>query len=267
MDMILEAGETSRIEEEWSFLNDALLRTSDLPANAFDLLKVLATKPRLMVRCLFEMEKSHRQLLWRFEHELPFSWLLVQRNIWWTETKRAFARLCDQLSGVMADGRDQIVRQHINSVLDEGVQLLPALRTVATDIALRLEGGALSEPFVESVIGERDERTTEQITLQASMNDWPLGYGRFEWATELEKGELLDKLDFWQNQQNVPNKSLPILDTPIAAAWCSVFARPSNRATFLVKRMRAHDPDWFDLAFSAAWFRFAHVADKIKQHQ
>ena len=267
MDMILQNEETSRIEEEWSYLNDVLLRASGLPANAFDLLKVLAKKPRLMVRCLFETEKSHRQLLWRFEHELPFSWLLIQRNIWWTETKRAFARLRDQLSGVMANGRGQIVRQHINSVLDEGAQLLPALRTVATDIALRLEGGALGGPFVESVIDERNERAPAQITLRASMNDWPLGYGRFEWAQELDNGEWLRKLGVWQNQQNVPRESLPILDTPIAAAWCSVFARPSKRATFLVKRMRAHDPDWFDLAFSAAWFQLARVADKLKQHQ
>lgn len=267
MDMILEAGETSRNEEEWSFLNDALLCASDLPANAFDLLKVLATKPRLMVRCLFEMEKSHRQLLWRFEHELPFSWLIIQRNIWWTETKRAFTRLRDQLSGVIADDRDQIARQHISSVLDEGVQFLPALSTVTTDVALRLEGRALSKPFVDSVIDQRNERTPEQIRLRASMEDWPLGYGRFEWAQELKNGEWLDRLGVWQNQKNVPRESLPYLDTPIAAAWCSVFARPSKRATFLVKRIRAHDPDWFDLAFSAAWFQLAHLADRIKQRQ
>lgn len=265
MDMILEAGETSRIEEKWSFLNDALLCASDLPANAFDLLKVLATKPRLMVRGLFVMEKSHRQLLWRFEHELPFSWLIIQRNIWWTETKRAFTRLRDQLSGVIADDRDQIARQHIISVLDEGTQLLPALSAVATDVALRLEGRALTSLFVDSVINERNERTPGQITLRASMDDWPLGYGRFEWAQELESGEWLDRLDVWQNQKNVPEKSLPILDTTIAAAWCSVFAKPAKRTTFLVKRIRAHDPDWFDLAFSAAWFQLAHLANRIKQ--
>ena len=258
MDAILKAEDTSRVEEEWSFLNDALLCGTDIPATAFDLLKVLTTKPTLLVRCLFRLERTHRQLLWRLEDELPFSWLLVGRNIWWTEAKRAFDQLRDQLSGVNESDHDQIARQRICSIIDEGVDRLSALNTVATDIALRLEGSAVSESFVKEVQRNRDNQTSAQVTLRASMGDWPKGYGRREWAQELSSG--IEKLSIWQHSDEHRERQ-PIFDTPVAAALCCFFTKPTPRTAFLVKRIRAHDPGWFDLAYGAAWFRFARTVD------
>ena len=258
MDAALDAVDANRVEEEWSFLNDALLCAADIPASAFDVLKVLATRPKLLVRCLFRLEKTHRQLLWNLEHELPFCWLLVDRNIWRTEAKWAFSHLRDELSRAIEGDHDQIARQHICSIIDEGVDRLPALNTVATDIALRLEGSAVSESFVKEVQRNRNDRTSAQVTLRASMDDWPEGYGRREWAQELDP--RLDKLPIWQHSDEHRARQ-PIFDTPVAAAWCCFFTKPTPRTAFLVKRIRAHDPDWFDLAYSAAWFRFAHLVD------
>ncbi|MDE0001408.1 MAG: STY4851/ECs_5259 family protein [Rhodospirillaceae bacterium] len=259
MDAIMDAGDADRVEYGWSFLNDALLCAADLPATAFDLLKVLTTKPKLLVRCLFKLERTHRQLLWQLEQELPFSWLLIERNIWWDEAKGAFDLLRNQLAGAIEGDHGQIAHQSICSIIGEGVEHLPALNTVATDIALRLGGSGISESLVRKTQQIRDEQTPTQVRLRVTMDDWPMGYGRREWAQELDP--RLEKLPVWQHTEEHRSRQ-PIFDTPVAAAWCCIFTKPTPLTTFLVKRIRAHDPEWFDLAYSAAWLRFACAADR-----
>ena len=261
MNAMLEEMDTQREDEDWSFLTDALLRAEGLPATELDLLKILVTTPSLLVRCMFRLESTHRQLLWRLEDELPFSWLLIRRDIWWTETKQAFDRLRGQLSGAIDGDHDQSARDHICSILSEGEDRLPALGTTVTDVELRLAGGRVSEEFVANVCQMRDEETPEQIRLRASQDDWPKGDGRNEWQQELERGELLAQAGLWQSR-NEPRARQPVFDTPVAAAWCCFLSKPTPRTTFLVKRTRMHDPEWFDLAYKAAWFWLALKQDK-----
>ena len=263
MDELLEHEDMERGEEEWAFLTDSLLCAECLPANASDLFRVLVTKPKLLVRCLFRLESAPRSRLWRLEEELPFSWLLIRRDIWWSETKQAFERILQQLSGVFDGNREQLAGEHVTSILDEGEDRIPALNTVSTDIALRLAGTRLSKSFVEEVVEERDHKTIELINLRASLDDWPEGDGRREWIQELAQGEVLDRLRMWQ-QRDEHRARQPIFDTPVAAAWCCFAAQPTERATFLVKRIRAHDPEWFDVAYSAAWFRLARMVDDLQ---
>lgn len=267
MDVMVEEGNPKRDEEDWSFLTDALLRAEGLPATAFDFLRVLVTKPKLLVRCMFRLESAPRQLLWRLEDELPFSWLLIRRNIWWTEAKRAFERLRGQLAGAIDRDHDQIARDYVNSILTEGADRLSALETVETDVALRLEGGRVSDQFVDEVRGVRNDETPGQIRLRASQDDWPSGDGRNEWQRELERGELLGRLGkagLWQSRDEHRVRQ-PMFDTPVAAAWCCFFSKPTSRTAFLVKRIRMHDPDWFDLAYKAAWFQLAFFENGISK--
>ena len=266
MDTMLAQEETERSEEEWSFLSDSLLCVEDLPATAVDLLKMLVTKPDLLVRCLFRLDSAPRNMLWRLEDDLPFSWLLIRRDVWWIEAKRAFARFRELLSGVLDGGHDQMARKHLTSILDEGADRTSALNTVSTDVSFRLEGARLSDPFVDAVQQERDKKLPAQIHLRASLDDWPSGDGRREWTQELERGELIDKLGMWLDPNEHPARQ-PFFDTPIAAAWCCFASKPTARTTFLAKRIRAHDPEWFDIAYSAAWFRLARMADDIRERQ
>ena len=266
IDVMLAHDDTERGEEEWSFLTDSLLCAEGLPATALDLLKVLVTKPKLLIRCLFRLDSAPRNLLWGLEQELPFSWLLIRREIWWTEAKLAFERLREQLSGVFDGEIDQIAREHVASILEEGEVRISGLNTVSADVAFRLEGGRLSHRIVDVARKERDRAMPDQIRLRASLDDWPAGDGRRAWTQELDQGELLDKLGMWQD----PNEHLsrqPLFDTPIAAAYCCILSKPTSRTTFLAKRIRAHDPEWFDLAYSAAWFRLARTSDDIRQRQ
>ena len=259
MDAMLDAEDVHRVEEEWGFLTDTLLCAEGLPATSLNLLKVLVEKPNLLVRCMFRLESAPRQLLWRLENELPFSWLLIQREVWWTEARQAFERLRNQLAD-MPDG-DQIASDHVCSILSEGVHQFRGLYTVACDIGFRLKGGRIPDPIVEEAQKKRDDKTQEQLNLRYSMDDWPTGDGRSEWAEELDQGELLNKLAIWQHEGEFRERQ-PIFDTPVAAAWCCFHSNPTDRMIFLVKRIRTHDPEWFDLAYEAAWFQFALMQDK-----
>ena len=255
MDAMLEHEDSERTEDEWVFLTDSILRVEGLPATTLDLLRVLVTRPQLLVRSLFRVDSAPRQFLWRLDDELPFSWLLVRRNTWWREARKESDRLRKQLVG-FRDDHDQMARDYVVSILSEGSDRLGALDTVSTDVALRLECADLTAGFVKAVLQERDARTPDLIRAWASENRWPEGYGRDAWAMEL--GKLPSML--WQNQEELRPRQ-PIFDTPVAAAWCCFTAEPTERTTFLVKRIRAHDRDWFDLAYSAAWFQLAWMQD------
>ena len=267
MDAMLRYEDTERGEDEWSFLTDALLCAEGLPATVLDLLKVLVTKPQLLVRCLFRLESGPRQILWRLDDELPFSWLTVRRDIWWAEAEQVFHQLREQLADAIDDDPAHIAGEHIRRILTEGADRVQALDTISTDVELRLEGGGVSDLFVTAVLSERDKRTREQIRVRASLDDWPEGDGRKEWRQELEHGEVLYDAGLWQDP-NEHRARQPIFDTPIAAAWCCFFvSRPTERTTFLVKRIRAHDPEWFDVAYSAAWFHLARIVDRSETRQ
>ena len=253
-------------EQEWSFLTDSLLCAEGLPATALDLCRVLVTKPRLLVRSLFRLESAPRQLLWQLERELPFSWLLIRRDFWWCEARQAFNRLRQQLAGVIDDDRDRIAQEHVEKILNEGAYLFPALNTVCTDVAMRMEGHRPSDGFLEELLGEWRRQTTEQIRLRANLDDWPGGYGRREWTKELEKGELLGSLNMWQDP-NAHSSRQPLFDTPIAAAWCCFLSKPTNRTVFFVKHIRACDSEWFDLAYSTAWFLLARKQDNSRKRK
>ena len=260
MDAMLAAEDTSRSADDWSFLTDSLLRAEGLPATAFDLLKVLATKPKLLVRCLFRLESTPRQLLWQLDDELPFSWLMIRRDIWLTEYRLVFDRLCDQLAEYV--DADQFARDYIISILNEGNKWFPALYTVNCDIGFQMQGNGIPNAIVAAAREKRNDKTQEQLTLRYSMNDWPKGDGRLQWKNELERGELLDDLAIWQQEGRWPRERQPIFDTPVAAAWCCFASEPTDRTTFLVRRIRAHDPEWFDLAYEAAWFQLALMQDE-----
>ena len=85
-------------------------------------------------------------------------------------------------------------------------------------------------------------------------------------TTELENGKLLDRLNIWQDP-NAHWSRQPLFDTPIAAAWCCFLSKPTDRTVFFVKHIRAYDPEWFDLTYSAAWFFLARKQDNGRKRQ
>ena len=258
---VLDGG-VDDMDEEWEFLTQMLLFTSDLPASSVDVLVGLTKTPRLLVRCLFRVDSVPRQRLWRLENELPFSWLLVKRDVWWQESKAAFDVVREALDNAGQDDAAETARDHVSSVLAEGGQSNAGLRTVGFDTALRLAGGRLTQEFVDEKRAAQDAVTSAQIVLRNDLEDWPLGDGRDQWAAAIGSKGVLSKL--WGNL-GAESRRQPLFDTPVAAACYSLLApEPTRRAIYLVRRMRTHDQEWFDLAYGAAWARLAVALDGIE---
>ena len=254
-------GGVDGMDEEWEFLTQTLVSTVDLPASSVDVLVGLTGIPRLLVRCLFRVDSAPRQRLWRLERELPFSWLLVKRSIWWEEAKGAFEIVLDTLASAGQDDAAETALDHVSSILAEGGRTNAGLQTVGFDTGLRLAGGRLTQEFSTEKRAARDQATPPQIVLRNRLDDWPAGDGRKEWADEIGYKEVLSVL--WQNPDELGYRQ-PLFDTPVAAALCSLVApiEPTRRAVYLVRRIRAHDPEWFDLAYAAAWSHLAVVQDR-----
>ncbi len=257
---MLDGQDDGRLEEDWAFLTDLMLCLEGIPATVADLLSALPRCPNLLVRCLFRLDPSLRRSIWRLDSELPFSWLLVPRKTWREEAELAYMNLRAELAGV--NDAERLAAERVLSVLDEGAERVGALDAVSTDVSVALAGGRLSEAFETAVREERDRKTQQQVNLLVSLDDWPAGDGRREWEEELERGEFLSKLGMWQFENEHPARQ-PTFDTPVAAAWCCYFSKSTPRTVFLVKRMRAHAPDWFDMAYRAAWIRLARIEDRL----
>ena len=260
MDAMLKHEDSERSEDEWSFLTNSLLRAEGLPATTLDLLRVLVTRPQLLVRSLFRVDSAPRQFLWRLDDELPFSWLLVRRNIWWKEAKKEYDRLRKQLAS-FRDDHDQMARDFVVSILSEGSDSLGALDTVSTDVALRLESAELTAGFVKAVLQERDARTPDLI-----------GHGRARTAGPKATAETLGRRS-WENCRPCcgrTKRSFGHGSPSSIPQWpphgvASLQSRPSARVPR--QRIRAHDRDWFDLAHSAAWFQLARMQDDFRKRQ
>ena len=250
------------MEADWSFLTDMLLCLEDVPPTSAELISALPRCSRTLVRCLFRMDPNLRRRIWRLEEELPFSWLMVRRKIWRSEATLAYEAVRSEVDGMVAEPEREAAG-YILSILEEGVQRLAALDTIGTDLEMYFAGGALGEAFEQSVREERDKRMREHVQRLAIEDDWPPGDSRREWGDELENGELMARLEIWQPEDI--RSRLPTLDTPVAAAWCCFLSNPTARTVFLVKRMRAHAPDWFDIAYRAAWFRLARLQDRLEK--
>ena len=259
---MIEVGEEDDMGEEWEFLTDTLLATADLPASSVDVLVGLTKTPRLLVRCLFRLDSVPRRRLWHLERELPFSWLLVKRDVWWQESKAYFDVVRDALLEAGQDDAEETALGHVRAALAAGTQSNAGLEPVAYDLALRLSDAKLSPEFVAEKQQARDAVTSPQIILRNSLDDWPAGDGRTQWTEEIGYASVLK--EFWQDANQLGHRQ-PLFDTPVAAACYSLLApEPTRRAVYLVRRMRTHDQDWFDLAYGAAWARLAVLLDGIK---
>ena len=132
---------------------------------------------------MFRLEKLPRQILWNLEDELPFSWLLVQRDVWWSEAKQTFNRLGRELASAGFDNSDQLGRQQVLETLAGSVERIPGLETLSIDIGIRLEGDKLSRYFYEAEEQKLRDQRQEQIRLRVGLDDWPSGEGRHWWDT------------------------------------------------------------------------------------
>ncbi|MYA17718.1 MAG: hypothetical protein F4Z28_13635 [Gammaproteobacteria bacterium] len=253
----------SRQESDWAFVNEMLHCLEGVPSSASDLVSALPRCPQALVRCLFGVDPGLRTRIWQLDDELPFSWLLIKRLIWRTEVRTAFDAMCRELRGVVEEP-ERLASEHVLAVLEEGTKHIGGLDTLVTDIEAMLEGGELSGDFVQLVREERDRQRQQHVQLLVSEDRWPPGYTRQDWSEVLREPRLL-KFGGWDPESYRWRQ--PTFDTPVAAAWCCFASVPTPQTPFLVKRMRAHEPGWFDIAYRAAWYELACIQDRARKNR
>ena len=252
-------GDADAGDPNWAFLADTLAAAEDLPFTTFSLLDCLVNRPNIVVRSLFQLESAYRDVLWRLEDELLFSWTLVRRSHWRREARAAYRRLLQELGDV--PGAENLASGQILSVLNEGADRNGALAAVQADVEFMLAGESLSEAFLVALQSSCEQALRVQIALRATFDDWPRGDDRDEWTKELK---LPPKFVAVWHEDLGDRRRRALLDTPVAAAWSTMTRDPTRRTTYMVKHIRAHDPEWFDRSFCAAWANFARVQDKVR---
>lgn len=257
--LLLVMEDEKQLEDDWGFLINTLLRAQGLPAAVNALLPCLVKNPQLLVRCLFRVDSGIRRMLWELEAELPFSWLLVRRDIWWQEAQTACTELGLQLTQAGIENGDAMARESVCSIFDEGADRLSSLAPLAADIAVRLEGGLFSEEWAREIRNGYNAEVNDMLVRH--MDNFPAGYARHDWVEELGQGEVLNTL--WRNEAIAFGERQAIFDTPVAAACCCFICNATAKTAYLTKHVRAQDPEWFDLAYSATWVRLAMAVDQL----
>ena len=263
LDTMLQMEDEYELEKEWTFLTNTFLRAQGLPAAALSLLPCLVKNPQLLVRCLFRLDSGLRKMLWELESELPFSWLLIRRDIWLEEAESACSQLVHYLNQAGGKNDHAMAYDHICSIIDEGANRHPSLAILAADIAVRLGGGFLSQKCADEIQSKRDTKVNDMLIQH--MGNFPGGYGRGDWIDELGHDQILNAL--WQENQVAFGERQPIFDTPVAAACCCFLGNATPRTSYLTKRIRTDNPEWFDIAYSAAWVQLALAVDRLHRGQ
>ncbi len=264
-------------DENWEYLADLLDVSRGLPATTFDALDCLSGNPAALVRLLLRTpEEEARARIWRLEHELPFTWLLVPVRVWREEMTATHRAIRTELEGVAVFAADE-VRQRADE----------RLRQVAAEATRFCQGLIPLEYFAEEAISDRhvahQASTTPSLReafdglygaegpYQALLRDsdfrWPKGPDRDEWAAEIALlRESPEKDAVWADCQRVGFRR-PLTDAPIGAAFAaSEGARVPRRLVHATKLLRSHAPEWFDAAYVAALGRILGVDLDVPNH-
>ena len=265
-------------DENWEYLADLLDVGRGLPATTFDALDCLSGNPAALVRLLLRTPREEaRARMWRLEHELPFTWLLVPVQVWREEMSATHRAIRTELEGVAVFAADEVRQRADERILQ-----------VAAEATRFCQGLIPLEYFAEEAISDRHVAYPASTTppslreafdglygaegpYQALLRDsdfrWPKGPDRDEWAAEIALlRESPGKDAVWADCQRVGFRR-PLTDAPIGAAFAaSEGARVSRRLVHATKLLRSHAPEWFDAAYVAALGRILGVDLDVPNH-
>ena len=126
LDQMVEEGG----DESWEYLWELLDVSRGLPATTFDALDCLSDSPGALVQLVLRTpDEERRARIWRLEHELPFSWLLVPLAVWREEMGRTHQAITTELEQIGILTADEVRRRaagRIRGVAIEAARTCPA---------------------------------------------------------------------------------------------------------------------------------------------
>ena len=266
-------------EENWVYLADLLGVSRGLPATTFDALDCLSDNPAALVRLLLRTpQEEARARIWRLEHELPFTWLLVPVQVWveeMTGTRRAIRKELDDVGVFTQKEVRQRADDRITQVAAEAARFcrgLTPLGHFADDVTSdrgivpQVSKTAPSRGAFDDLY--RDPEGPYQMLLRAGGDfRWPAGPNRDNWVAEvalLTESPWKDVV--WADCERVGYRR-PLTDVPFGAAFAAASgARVSPRLVHATKLLRSHAPEWFDTAYGIALTRIFGVDFNVLNH-
>ena len=264
-------------DENWEYLADLLDVSRGLPATTFDALDCLSDNPAALVRLLLRTPREEaRARIWRLEHELPFTWLLVPVRVWreeMTATHQAIRTELEEVAVFAADEVRQRADERLHQVAAEGRAFVGGLIPLGYFADEAISGrrvvppASATPPPRGAFDGLYGAEGPYQVLLKDGDFRWPKGPDRRAWAAEIALlGESPGKDAIWADCQGVEFRR-PLTDAPFGAAFAAATGvRVSRRLVHATKLLRSHASDWFDAAYAAALGRILGVGLDVPNH-
>lgn len=264
-------------DENWEYLADLLDVSRGLPATTFDALDCLSDNPAALVRLLLRTPREEARVrIWRLEHELPFTWLLVPVRVWreeMTATHQAIRTELEEVAVFAADEVRQRADERLHQVAAEGRAFVGGLIPLGYFADEAISGrrvvppASATPPPRGAFDGLYGAEGPYQVLLKDGDFRWPKGPDRRAWAAEIALlGESPGKDAIWADCQGVEFRR-PLTDAPFGAAFAAATGvRVSRRLVHATKLLRSHASDWFDAAYAAALGRILGVGLDVPNH-
>ena len=265
-------------DENWEYLADLLDVGRGLPATTFDALDCLSGNPAALVRLLLRTpEEEARARIWRLEHELPFTWLLVPVRVWREEMTATHQTIRAELEGVAVFAADEVRQradERLHQVATEAARFCRGLISLKCFADEAISGrrvvhqASAIPPLREVFDGLLGTEGPYQVLLRASSDfRWPAGPDRDDWAAEIALlRESPGKDAVWADCQGVGFRR-PLTDAPFGAAFAAASGvRVSRRLVHATKLLRSQASEWFDTAYAAALGRILGVDLDVPNH-
>lgn len=255
--------------ENWEYLADLLDVSRGLPATTFDALDCLSDNPAALVRLLLRTpQEEARARIWRLEHELPFTWLLVPVRVWRDEMTATHRAIRTELEDVDVFAADEVQRradERVTQVAAEAARFcrgLIALGCFADEVIFdrRVDPQVSATPPPGAFEGLLRAEEYQNLLKAGSDFRWPAGPDRDDWGAEIALlGESPWKNAVWADCRGVGYRR-PLTDAPFGAAFAAASGvHVSRRLVHAVKLLRSHAPEWFDAAYAASIARLFDV--------
>ncbi|MGO7653644.1 STY4851/ECs_5259 family protein [Rhizobium ruizarguesonis] len=149
--------------DDVNYLLDLASNLNGLPASAFDVLKVMARRPRSVLRLLFKAkDDAQRQAIWTLQDQLPFLWLSLPSKAWremFVSEREEFEKALS-LVQLPPEKLFEFLAAHLKSLRAALISLEPAL------VAVFDAGNAQAQPTLDTVLMEyvRDQHLYDDET-------------------------------------------------------------------------------------------------------
>jgi hypothetical protein len=246
------------VHPDWAQLDDFVNSSETLPVTTFEAVAAITRNHAAAARYGILFPKRER--LWRRFEQLPFLWSAISVKAWLTTAARCWSSAREKMLEQGID--EETINRFLGQARDDFVQEAPNRSPHMTSIVLAMfasnQFGIAVSSSVQQLFGRQtmEVRNREQTRLIAHRNKFD---SRSTWPNfRIDRsGEELANLRQCQlSIEDTHYNQWAVLNGPGIAAVKAVYEdglTPDEVIQY--KRLRAFDPDWYDIANATAMYK------------